>query len=71
MRPALIGINTIRNVGLDLKIHSKEQFHSIILAMHGLPFFRTVLKLRFFPMSFQKDVGVVALESGSEIIVKR
>lgn len=47
MRPALIGINTIRNVGLDLKIHSKEQFHSIILAMHGLPFFRTVLKLRF------------------------
>ena len=44
MRPVSIGINTIRNVGLDLKIHLKEQFHSIILAMHGLLFFRIVFE---------------------------
>lgn len=44
MRPVSIGINTIRNVGLDLKIHLKEQFHSIILVMHGLLFFRIVFE---------------------------
>ena len=33
--------------------------------------FQDRFKITFFPMSFQKDVGVVALESGSEIIVKR
>ena len=58
MRPVSTGINTIRNVGLDLKIHLKEQFHSIILAMLGLLFFRIVF--HFAKMGYQIDAGVVA-----------
>ena len=68
MRPALIGINTIRNVGLDLKIHLKELFHSIILAMHGLLFFRIVFEFGGHAIALVSSVDAGVGARGNEPI---